>query len=185
MNCSIICSTTVSILGGKRKRLKGGGKKIKYVDLDDLLIKWFKERRTPPNSDVTLNEIRREKISFKQLVRHGKSLSVELKHEAPSFKWYRRFMARHNLSLQRPKRNTKIPINEVHEHATNFYNYLRKSSTWAPKRGNMGAFTFRDVCNLDESPLALFGDQSNRSLNYVNADNDVENSVQSKVSFIN
>jgi hypothetical protein len=49
----------------------------------------------------------------------------------------------------------------------------------------MGAFTFRDVCNLDESPLALFGDQNNRSLNYVNVDNDVENSVQSKVSFLN
>jgi hypothetical protein len=99
LNCSIICSTTVSILGGKRKRLKGAGKKIKYVDLDDLLIKWFKERRTPPISDVTLNEIRREKVSFKQLVRHGKNVSVELKHEAPSSKWYRRFMARHNLSV--------------------------------------------------------------------------------------
>ncbi|CAF3620944.1 unnamed protein product [Rotaria sp. Silwood1] len=126
--------------GGRRKRLKGGGKKLKYVDLDDRLIKWFKERRTPPTSDATVINIRREKISFKQLVRQGTILSAELNHVAPSVKWYQRFMIRNRLSLQRPKRNQKISLPEAHKQATLFYNYLRRASTWGPTRGPMGAF---------------------------------------------
>jgi hypothetical protein len=171
------------ILGGQRKRLKGGGKKIQNIDLDDRLIKWFNERRTPPTLNATVSTIRREKISFKQLVRQGTNLSTELQHEAPSIKWYRRFMIRHRLSLQRPKRNQKIPLAEAHAHATSFYNYLRRSSKWGPKRGPMGAFVEKDVCNFDESPLALFGDQTKRSINYVNVDNEVEGAICSKVSF--
>ena len=46
----------------------------------------------------------------------------------------------------------------------------------------MGAFVPRDVCNFDESPLSLFGDQTKRSLNYVNVDNEVEGAICSKVS---
>ncbi|CAF3969647.1 unnamed protein product [Rotaria sp. Silwood1] len=166
--------------GGRRKRLKGGGKKLKYVDLDDRLIKWFKERRTPPTSDATVINIRREKISFKQLVRQGTILSAELNHVAPSVKWYQRFMIRNRLSLQRPKRNQKISLPEAHKQATLFYNYLRRASTWGPTRGPMGAFKPSDVCNFDESPLSLFGDQTKRSLNYVNVDNEVEGAICSK-----
>ena len=172
------------IVGGQRKRLKGAGTKLKYFDLDNGLIKWFNERRTPPDANVVSPEIRRERISFKQLVRHGTKLSMELKHETPSIKWYRIFMVRRNLSLQHPKRNQKIPLSEAHERATLFYNYLRRASTWSPKRGPMGAFTPKDVCNFDESPLSLFGDQTKRCLNYFNVDNDVEGSVSSKVSFL-
>ncbi|CAF1588633.1 unnamed protein product, partial [Adineta steineri] len=69
------------------------------------------------------------------------------------------------LSLQRPKRQQKFPLAEVHQKATSFYNYLRRASRWAPKRGPMRAFTPRDVLNMDESPLALFGDQAKRSIN--------------------
>ncbi|CAF1102449.1 unnamed protein product [Didymodactylos carnosus] len=32
----------------------------------------------------------------------------------------------------------------------------------------------RDICNMDESPLALWGDQSRASLNYVNTSNEVD-----------
>lgn len=46
----------------------------------------------------------------------------------------------------------------------------------------MGAFMSDDVCNFDESPLSLFGDQSNHSLDYVNTDNEVEGIISSKVS---
>lgn len=118
-------------------------------------------------------------------MRYGTNLSIELKHDQPSSKWYRRFLTRHGLSLQRPKRNQKIPLDEAHARATDFYNFLRRASTWGPKRGDMGAFTPRDVCNFDESPFSLFGDQANRSLNYVNVDNEVENSISSKVNMRN
>ncbi|CAM4901939.1 unnamed protein product [Rotaria socialis] len=160
---SRLCSLQSEASGEQRKRLKGGGHKIKYADLDD------------PST------IRHEKITFKKLFRQGANLSTELKHEAPSIKWYRRFMIRHRLSLQRPKRNQKIPLIETHEHATLFYDYLREASKWGPKRGPMGAFVPRDVCNFDESPVALFGDQTKRSMNYVNVDNEVEGNICSKV----
>ncbi|CAF1509623.1 unnamed protein product [Adineta ricciae] len=44
----------------------------------------------------------------------------------------------------------------------------------------MGAFLPRDICNFDESPISLFGDQTSRTLNYVNVDNEVENPICSK-----
>lgn len=96
-------------------------------------------------------------------------------------KWYRRFMIRHNLSLQRPKRRQKIPIDEAHRLAHSFYSFIRRSSTWAPARGPMGCFTPKDVFNMDESPLELFGDQSKRSINYVNTCNEISNPLPDKV----
>jgi hypothetical protein len=44
----------------------------------------------------------------------------------------------------------------------------------------MGAFTPRDVCNMDESPLALFGDQSKRSINDIGTPNDIEGNLGDK-----
>ncbi|CAM4880190.1 unnamed protein product [Rotaria socialis] len=190
--------------GGQRKRLKGGGHKIKYTDLDDSLFKWFNEHRTPPT--LIASTIRHEKITFKKLFRQGTNLSTAQvvdvwRESAGNWKqyssWklpdffpvdsdqlpdYKRFMIRHRLSLQRPKRNQKIPLLDAHEHATLFYDYLREASKWGPKRGPMGAFVPRDVCNFDESPLALFGDQTKRSINNVNVDNEVEGNICSKVS---
>ncbi|UJR13054.1 hypothetical protein I4U23_000080 [Adineta vaga] len=55
--------------GNKRKKLKSGGKKLKYADFNDHLIRWFKERRTPPTPVVAVNKVQHERISFKQLLR--------------------------------------------------------------------------------------------------------------------
>ena len=44
----------------------------------------------------------------------------------------------------------------------------------------MGAFTPRDVCNMDESPLALFGDQAKRSINDIGTANEVEGNLSNK-----
>ena len=170
-------------LGGKRKRLTGAGAKLKYPDLDVKLLEWFRERRTAidPNSNTTSNAVaRREKVSFKQLQRHGAKLSIQFQHNQPSAKWYVRFMARHRLSLQRPKRNQKIPLAEAYERISSFYSYLRQASRWGPRRGPMGAFTPRDTCNMDESPLTLFGDQNKRSINDIGTANEVEGHLSNK-----
>lgn len=167
----------------KRKRLDGGGKKLTYVDLDSRLLTWYREKRTAPGSTTTtVSEIRKERVTFRQLQRRGRQLSEELNHPCPSSKWFGRFLVRHRLSLQRPKRQQKIPLDEVHQKATSFYTYLRRASQWAPKRGPMGAFTPRDVFNMDESPLALFGDQAKRSINDINTCNEVEGCLSNKVS---
>ena len=144
-----------------RKRIHGAGVKIKYVDLDSRLLAWFRERRSTPmipmTSAATLIDIRQEKVTFRRLKREGERLSHDYGHDQPSEKWYRRFLIRHRLSLQRPKRQQKIPIDEAHRLAHSFFSYIRRASTWAPRRGPMGCFTGKDVFNMDESPLALFG----------------------------
>ena len=81
-----------------------------------------------------------------------------------------------------PKRQQKIPLNDVHQRATSFYTFLRWVSRWAPKRGPMGALPPRDILNMDESPLALFGDQAKRSINDINTCNEVEGCLSNKVS---
>jgi len=150
--------------------------KIKYIDLDSRLFIWFRERRSAPmishTSTTTPIDIRREKVTFRRLQREGERISDDLGHSRPSVKWYRRFLVRHRLSLQRPKRQQKIPIDEAHRLAHSFYTYLRRASTWAPRRGPMGCFTARDIFNMDESPLALFGDQTKKSINDVNTCNE-------------
>lgn len=165
--------------------MSGGEKKLKYKDLDSRLLAWFQERRSPPtdtsNSPTPAVDIRRERVTFRQLQRQGERISDELHHNQPSSKWYRRFMKRHNLSLQRPKRQQKIPIDEAYRLAHSFYSFIRRSSTWAPSRGPMGCFTPKDVFNIDESPLSLFGDQTKRSINYVNTCNEVSGNLSNKV----
>ena len=103
-----------------------------------------------------------------------------MNHEAPSQKWYSRFLQRHRLSLQKPKRHQKIPLEEVHQAVYNFHSYIRRASRWAPKRGPMGAFTPKDICNMDESPLNLFGDQSKLTVNDINTSNDIERCISNK-----
>ncbi len=153
------------------------------MHLDARLFAWYRQKRTAPGSITTnVSNICKEKVTFRQLQRRGRQLSDELKHPCPSSKWFGRFLVRHQLSLQRPKRQQKIPLNEVHQKATSFFSFLRRASGWAPKRGAMGAFTSRDIFNMDESPLALFGDQSKRTINDINTCNEVEGCLSNKVS---
>ncbi len=90
-------------------------------------------------------------------------------------------MKRPNLSLQRPKRQHKVPIDEVHRLANSFFTFNRRASLWSLKRVPMGAFTMEDVCNMDKSPLALFGDQSKRSINDVGTSNEINGCISNKV----
>jgi hypothetical protein len=89
-------------------------------------------------------------------------------------------MKRHRLSLQRPKRQQKIPLADAYKLVSAFHSYIRRASKWGPKRGPMGAFTPNDVSNMDESPLELFGDQSKRSINDIGTSNDVEGHSSNK-----
>ncbi|CAF1393602.1 unnamed protein product [Rotaria sordida] len=112
--------------GKKRKRLQGGGVKLHYPDLDQKLLQWFRERRGILKQPDETIIIKKEKVSFKQLQRRGKQISIELNHKPPSPRWYGRFLRRHALSLQKPKRHQKIPLNEVHQLVQEFHSYLRR-----------------------------------------------------------
>ena len=72
--------------GKKLKRLKGAGAKICYKELGQQLIKWFTSKRTNPNDEQlqTPTEIKKERITFKGLLRQGKKISSSLKiHPLP------------------------------------------------------------------------------------------------------
>ncbi|CAF1428919.1 unnamed protein product [Rotaria sordida] len=166
---------------GKRKRLEGSGKKIVYVDLDHQLFAWYRSRRTDPkDKSLAPADIRREKVTFSHLEKEGRRIAKQLNHSVPSSSWYFRFMKRHGLSLQRPKGQDKVPIDEVHRLANSFYMYNRRVSLWSIKRGVMGAFIPEDICNMDESPLALFGDQAKRSINDIGTNNEINGYISNK-----
>ena len=86
-----------SVLSGKnRRRISGTGKKLKYVDSD---------------STISSTDIRRERITFKQLQRQGEKISLSLKHQPPSSKWYYRFMKRHRIISAATKKTAEDPVN--------------------------------------------------------------------------
>ncbi|CAF4078456.1 unnamed protein product [Rotaria sordida] len=79
--------------GKKRKRLDGGGKKLTYVDLDSRLFAWYRQKRTAPGSTTTpVSDIRKERVTLRQLQRRGRQLSEELNHPCPSSRWFGRFL---------------------------------------------------------------------------------------------
>jgi hypothetical protein len=89
-------------------------------------------------------------------------------------------MRRHRLSLQKPKRQQKVPLNEAHLLVNSFHTYIRCANTWSPKRGAMDAFLPCDMVNMDECPLSLLGDQTKLSINDVNTVNEIEGHVSDK-----
>ncbi|CAF4016732.1 unnamed protein product [Rotaria sordida] len=78
--------------------------------------------------------------------------SIVVKREKVTFK-----------QLQRRGKQLCIELKHEHPPSTKW-----RANTWGPKRGVMGAFLPRDVVNMDESPLSLFGDQTKLSINDVN-----------------
>ena len=48
----------------------------------------------------------------------------------------------------------------------------------------MGCFTPRDVFNMDESPLSLFGDQTKLSINDINTCNEISGHLSNKVRIV-
>ena len=171
--------------GNKRKRLNGGGKKLVFAELDHRLLLWYRSKRTDPRDEsITPIDVRREKVTLRRLEKEGRKISRDLDQSPPSSSWYFRFLKRHGLSLQRPKRQQMVPLDEVHRLAHSFYSYIRRASKWSLKRGSMGAFTPRDVANMDELPLALFGDQSKKSINDVGTSNEISGYISNKVEYI-
>ena len=93
--------------------------------------------------------------------------------------WFCRFLKRHNLSLQKPKRQQKTTLPEAHSKVTEFLTFLRSASR-VLNLAVFRSFPDRDVCNMDESPLALFGDQSKVSINHMNTPSEAEGRLNNK-----
>ena len=76
-----------------------------FIDLDHRLLLWYCSRRTDPrDTSIKPTDVRREKVTLRQLEKEGQRIAKELNQSPPSPTWYSRFLRRHGLSLQRPKR---------------------------------------------------------------------------------
>ncbi|CAF4559135.1 unnamed protein product [Rotaria sp. Silwood2] len=89
-------------------------------------------------------------------------------------------MTYHRFSLQRQKRQQKVLLTNTYKHVTSFYSYIHRASKRASKQGPMDAFTPFGICNMDESPLELFSDQSKRSINDIGSSIDIEGNLINK-----
>ncbi|CAF1522407.1 unnamed protein product [Rotaria sordida] len=161
----------------KRKRIGGAGAKLLYPDLDEHLIGWYRSKRGLDQEGI---HVHKERVTFKGMVRQRQRFSAGTKSKEPSKKWYTRFLKRHRLSLQRPVRKQKIYVTKAQVLIENFHRFIRKASHLGPRRGCMGCFTESDVCNMDESPLNLWGDQSKRCINDINSKNEIEGHLDDK-----
>ena len=74
----------------------------------------------------------------------------------------------------------RISLSEAQIALEKFHGYLRHCSQLGPKRSAMGCFVEIDVCNMDESPLNLWGDQSRRCINDVNTKNEIAGHLDDK-----
>ncbi|CAF1351532.1 unnamed protein product [Adineta ricciae] len=153
-----------------KKRFKGGGMKIHYEEFDRQLIQWFKSQRTDIDDEQSKGpgEIKKKNELLSKIQTY------------PSRKWFYRFRKRHSLSLQRPKRQQKISLVEAHIRVTEFLIFIRKNAFRVLNLDVLGSFPDRDICKMDENPLALFGDQSKTSINYINTPNEVEGHQNNK-----
>ena len=81
---------------------------------------------------------------------------------------------------KQPKRQQKITLPEAHSKVTEFLTFLRRNTSRVLNLAVFGSFPDREICNMDRSPLALFGDQSKVNINNVNAPNEVEGRLNNK-----
>ncbi|CAF3411852.1 unnamed protein product [Rotaria socialis] len=163
--------------GKKRKRLGGAGAKLAYYDLDEHLFNWYRSKRGLDQEGIN---VCKDKVTFKGMIRQGKRICAENKSKEPSIKWYTRFLKRHRLSLQKPVRRQKISLPEAYLLIEKFHSFLRRSGRLGPERSVMGCFIESDVCNMDESPLNLWGDQSKRCIDDINTKNEIDGHLDDK-----
>lgn len=77
-------------------------------------------------------------------------------------------------------RKRKISLSEAQLSIEKFHCFLRRSSKLDPQRDVMRCFKESDVCNMDESPLNLWEDQSKRFINDINTKNEIDGHLDDK-----
>ena len=126
-------------LAKSKKRVRGGGRKVNYPDIEVKLISWFEERRGK-GVRVTGNGLKREAHRL---------------HKAngnQSFKgtnsWFQKFKKRHNLSFRRvthvAQKSTEIIDARVDRFLQNVIRNRR-----------IADYADRHMANMDETPVWL------------------------------
>ena len=124
--------------GGKtRKRLAGGGRKVRYEEIDKNLVTWLLERREK-GVRVTGKYLRAE------------ALRLHKQNGSQSFKawngWYRQFKKRHGITFRRTTHISQKTVDYVDDKIDTFLRFvlrMRQSRN----------YELRCIGNMDETPI--------------------------------
>ena len=84
-----------------RKRIDGGGRPVRYMDIANEVLQWFSERR-----EAGIRVIGKS-LQQEALILHKEKGSQCFR---ASYGLYRRFLERHNISFRRTFRNTPLIV---------------------------------------------------------------------------
>lgn len=99
------------------KRKPGGGRKLKYPDIDATLMDWFQERRSC-GVRVTGKSLRQEAL---RLHRENGSQSFKASNG-----WYKRFKTRHHISLRRTTHIAQHAVQITDDRIDKFLRYVTR-----------------------------------------------------------
>ena len=122
-----------------KRRLAGGGRKVRYGDIEETLLKWFRERRDA-GVRVTGKAMKMEAIRL-----HKAYGNQSFKASAM---WFSRFKRRHNLSF---RRSTHISQKSREVTDVRIDSFIKFVLSMRKRRH----YSTSDMGNMDETPVWL------------------------------
>lgn len=129
----------IEALAKSRKRSSGAGRPLKYLDIEEKLLKWFKERR---DSGV--------RVMGKGLKMEAMRLHVESGCQSfkASNRWFTRFKKRNSISFRRTTHITQKSVEVTSELMDKFLRYVIRMR-------RLRDYREMDIGNMDETPVYL------------------------------
>ena len=122
-----------------RRRLAGGGRSVRFLDIDEELEMWIKERRS-----------KGVRITGKSLRQQALMLHKEKGNQ--SFKassgWFTSFKKRHNITFRRSTHVSQKPVEIVNDKVDKFLKYVIRMR-------KIRNYPLHAIGNMDETPVWL------------------------------
>lgn len=130
---------TLKTLTKSRKRSSGGGRPVRYMDIENEALTWFSKQREA-GIRVTGNALKQE------------ALRLHKERGSQSFRasqgWFRRFKKRHNITFKR--------TTHVSQHAAEIRDgRIDKFLRFVIRMGRLRGYDDKDIGNMDKTPVWL------------------------------
>ena len=129
----------LKLLPARRKKLKGGGQKINWPEIEEKLMTWLNRHREK-GVRVTGKALKREALRL-----HKTEGNQGFK---ASCTWLRKFMKRHNISFRRATHVSQKCVSILDDKVQNFLKFVIRLR----KRQN---YDLSMIGNMDETPIWL------------------------------